>query len=365
MISPSDWNDLITGLPGIHILQTQQWGELKEKYGWKMEMNNWGEEADIRAAALTLTRSQKVGGIGPDVSMVYIPRGPLLNWGDRKLVSEVLDTIESNSRKKKAMFVKIDPEVCLGRGIPGTETEKKDGTGNAVIKILKERGWIYSNSQVQFKNTVWMNLERSEEEILSNMKQKTRYNIRLAEKKGVIVRIANCNELTKLYKMYAETSIRDGFVIRPLDYYLCVWNFFMKAGMAFPFIAEVDNEPVAGLFLFIFAKKAWYLYGMSTQKHREKMPNHLLQWKAIQLAKSKDCLNYDLWGAPDEFIETDPMWGVYKFKEGMGGEVIRTIGAWDYPVRPMQFKLFNTILPKILSITRGRRKKQTTQEVLE
>jgi lipid II:glycine glycyltransferase (peptidoglycan interpeptide bridge formation enzyme) len=163
--------------------------------------------------------------------------------------------------------------------------------------------------------------------------------------------------------MYAETSIRDGFVIRDQRYYHVVWEKFIRSGLAQALIAEVDHEPVAGLILFVFAKKAWYLYGMSRQAHREKMPNYLLQWEAICAAKAQGCEIYDLWGAPDEFDERDPMWGVYRFKEGLGGKVVRHIGAWDLPVRPISYKISLQILPKILAVLRQRGIDRTRQQV--
>jgi len=120
----------------------------------------------------------------------------------------------------------------------------------------------------------------------------------------------------------------------------------------------VSGEPVAALFLFIFARKAWYLYGMSRQIHREKMPNYLLQWEAIRLSKSLGCQVYDLWGAPEVMDNTDPLWGVYRFKEGLGGNRIRFLGAWDYPVKPVLYKFYTQTMPGILNIMRrhGQRK---------
>jgi peptidoglycan pentaglycine glycine transferase (the first glycine) len=330
-----------------------------------MEQKNWSNNQGISSAALMLYRSQKLVGIGPNITMNYIPRGPMMDWGNRRTVVDTLQAIEAVTRENGCMFVKIDPEVILGTGIPGSGSEVNEPIGKTVIGILKKRGWVYSPGQIQFKNTVWLDLSKDETDILTGMKQKTRYNIRLAEKKGATVRIATSEDLGIFYRMYAETSLRDGFVIRPEEYYLKVWKTFMQDEMAFPLLAEAEGEPIAGLFLFLFAKRAWYLYGMSTQKHRDKMPNHLLQWKAIQLAKARGCLNYDLWGAPDTFSEDDPLWGVYKFKEGLGGKVVRTIGAWDFPIKPMMYKLFNSVLPKILAVTRSRRKQQTRQEVLE
>src|SRR5574342_54174 len=130
----------------------------------------------------------------------------------------------------------------------------------------------------KFRNTVTLDLRLSEADLLARMKQKTRYNVRLAEKKGVHVRPGSPADLDLLYRLYAETSVRDGFVIRSADYYREAWGSFIEAGLARPFIAEVEGEPVSALILFRFARTAWYMYGMSREAHREKMPNHLLQW---------------------------------------------------------------------------------------
>jgi peptidoglycan pentaglycine glycine transferase (the first glycine) len=195
------------------------------------------------------------------------------------------------------------------------------------------------------------------------MKQKTRYNVRLAERKGVRVRTGNANDLPLLYHLYAETSIRDGFVIRSEEYYYNTWQTFLQAGLAEALIAEVEGEPVAAIVIFTFAGKAWYVYGMSNEAHREKMPNYLLQWHAIQHAQSRGCSSYDLWGAPDEFNETDPLWKVYRFKDGLGGRIVRHVGAWDLPTRPAIYKLYTNTLPQFLNILRQKGKADTKKTV--
>jgi lipid II:glycine glycyltransferase (peptidoglycan interpeptide bridge formation enzyme) len=222
--------------------------------------------------------------------------------------------------------------------------------------------------QIQFQNTVLIDLSAAEEEMLARMKPKTRYNIRLAEKKGVTVRTGTVDDLAMLYKMYAETSVRDGFVIRDENYYLTVWKLFMPPGAngqpsAIPFIAEVDGQAVAAIFLFIFAGRAYYVYGMSRNLYREKMPTYLLQWEAMKIAKSNGCDAYDLWGAPEVFDESDSMWGVYRFKEGLGGEVIRTLGAYDFAPNKLWYKLYTEIVPRALDVMRSRGKEKTKQSL--
>jgi lipid II:glycine glycyltransferase (peptidoglycan interpeptide bridge formation enzyme) len=128
-------------------------------------------------------------------------------------------------------------------------------------------------------------------------------------------------------------------------------------------IAEVQGEPVAAIFLFYFAKRAYYLYGMSGESHREKMPNALLQWEGMRRAKAAGCELYDLWGAPDVFDESDGMWGVFRFKEGLGGQVVRTLGAWDFTPSPMLYKLYTQALPRILDVMRSRGRARTRQDL--
>jgi lipid II:glycine glycyltransferase (peptidoglycan interpeptide bridge formation enzyme) len=201
-------------------------------------------------------------------------------------------------------------------------------------------------------------LNRPLEELLAGMKQKTRYNVRLATRRGVQVRLGKTNDLDLLCQMYAETSLRDGFTIRNKKYYHIVWSEFIEAGMAEPLIAEVEGEEVAGVIIFRFAHRAWYLYGMSKRVHREKMPNYLLQWEAIKRAKDASCAVYDLWGAPDDFIEGDNLWGVYRFKQGLGAEVVRFIGAWDLPLNPVVYRLYTQMVPRLLALMRRRGKRQ-------
>jgi len=177
------------------------------------------------------------------------------------------------------------------------------------------------------------------------------------------VRCAVSGELGLLYQMYAETALRDGFVIRPEEYYRAVWSEFMQKGLCTPLLAEVEGRAVAGLVLFVFAGRAWYLYGMSREERRELMPNYLLQWEAMRRAKAAGASSYDLWGAPDEFTQSDAMWGVFRFKEGLGGKVVRTLGAWDYPSRPAIYHLYTRVLPRVLDLMRRRGRERIRREV--
>ena len=379
-MSSNNWSLIISKLPNPHFLQTYEWGQVKGKYGWEPIYLVWDsegkmkEERDIKslstfhspsAAALILKRQVIRNGFAAQLSVLYSPKGPLLDWSNESLRGQVLNDLQSFAKKQGAIFLKCDPDVVLGTGVPDSEGDAPKNSGQVVMSELKRRGWGYSSDQIQFKNTVLINLNPSEEEMLGRMKQKTRYNIRLAEKKGVSLRIGTLDDLPMLYKMYAETSVRDGFVIRDEGYYKTVWTLFMnsKEPTCEPIIAEVDDEPVAAIFVFYFAGRAYYVYGMSRSVHREKMPTYLLQWEAMKRAKAKGCTIYDLWGAPEVFDESDSMWGVYRFKEGLGGQVVRTLGAWDFAPNPLWYKIYSEIIPRVLDVMRSRGKSKTKQSL--
>ncbi|MGA7193568.1 MAG: peptidoglycan bridge formation glycyltransferase FemA/FemB family protein [Anaerolineales bacterium] len=374
------WDKVIAQLTNPHFLQTYEWAQVKSKYGWKPIYLVWSDKSfhsyssdqldqldpsNVNAACLVLKRTVFSRGFPNRVCILYAPKGPLLDWSNESLCNRVLDDLQTFAKEQGAIFLKIDPDVLLGTGVPQSEESREDNGGQAVMSELKRRGWRYSSDQIQFKNTVLMDLSLSEDEMLARMKQKTRYNIRLAEKKGVTVRIGTKDDLPMLYTMYAETSVRDGFVIRNEEYYQMVWESFMQSSEphAEPLIAEVNGEVVAAIFVFYFAGRAYYVYGMSRNLHRENMPTYLLQWEAMKRAKSRGCLVYDLWGAPDEFNESDSMWGVFRFKEGLGGQVVRTLGAWDFAPNPFWYKMYSEIIPRVLDAMRSRGKQKTKQSL--
>jgi len=371
---------LISKLPNPHFLQTYEWGQVKAKYGWNQLYvvwdadGKWKVESDPNllstlrspiAAALILKRQILRNSFAARLSILYSPKGPLLDWTNESLRTRVLNDLQSFAKKQGAIFLKMDPDVLLGTGVPESADDAEDKSGQTIMSDLKRRGWGYASDQIQFKNTVLIDLSPTEEELLARMKQKTRYNIRLAEKKGVSLRVGESGDLGMLYKMYAETSVRDGFVIRDEGYYQTVWNLFMNSHepTCEPLIAEVNAEPVAAIFVFYFASRAYYVYGMSRDAHREKMPSYLLQWEAMKRAKARGCVTYDLWGAPDVFDESDSMWGVYRFKDGLGGKVVRTLGAWDYAPSPLWYGMYTNVVPRILDVMRSRGKTKTKRSL--
>jgi len=330
-----EWNAALLRLPRPHVLQSWEWGAFKERHGWTATRLLFEAHGRPLAAASVLRRR-----VAPfPFAILYVPKGPIFDHADRDNLTIVLDELERLARRERAIFVKIDPDV------PRENTE--------VQRLLQERGWRPSAEQIQFRNTLISDLTLSEEELLARMKPKTRYNVRLAARRGVVVRPGSPADLPLFYQMYAETAARDGFIIRPYAYYQDAWGGFMEAGLAQMFLAYLD-EPLAGVIVFRFGPTAWYFYGASRDRHRELMPNHLLQWEAMRWAKAQGCTLYDWWGAPDVLDESDRMWGVYRFKEGFGGWFVEGIGAWDFPTSQTLYRLYTTLMPRYLGWLRSR-----------
>ncbi len=341
---PEQWNAALARLPAPHFLQTWEWGALKSCYGWQATRYLWLEDDRPRAAASVLTRRL---GRWPSAVM-YVPRGPTLDYGDSALLERVIARLEETARRERALFVKIDPDVRVDTAV-----------GEAVVGLLRRRGWLASREQIQFRNTILLDLTRSPDDLMAAMKSKWRYNTRLAVRKGVTVRRGTLADLSLLYAMYAETAARDGFVIRPEEYYHDAWSSFIGTGLAQPLIAEVEGDPVAMVIIFRFAQRAWYVYGASRAVHRDKMPNHLLQWEAMRWAREQGCVLYDMWGAPEVMDESDPLWGVYRFKRGFGGQFVRYIGAWDFPLSRPGYWLYTMVMPNLLAAMRWRHKRRS------
>jgi len=192
-----------------------------------------------------------------------------------------------------------------------------------------------------------VDLRGTEDDILARMKQKTRYNIRLANKKDVTVR--SWDDLPAFHQMMLVTGGRDGFGVHSLEYYQRAYDLFHPTGMAELLVAEYEGVPLAALMVFARGRRAWYMYGASTDEERNRMPTYLLQWEAMRWARSKGAEEYDLWGVPDEDEETleahfternDGLWGVYRFKRGFGGELKRAVQALDRVYNPLLYKLY-------------------------
>lgn len=332
--SPANWHRLTDAaawdaglrlLPHPHVLQSWAWGELKSRWGWGAERWRLDDATGSPRAMVQLLRRR----VGP-LSVWYAPKGPVAT--DAEAYGAALAFIERRARRTIAIWAKIDGDPLFDWAA-GNHDESQSQAALADLRArLVAQGWTPSARQVQFRNTMFTDLRQSDEALLGQMKEKWRYNVRLAGRRGVQVRPANERDHVTLYDMYAETGRRDGFVIRPREYYTDVW----AAMHAQAFIAERDGQPLAGLILLCFADRAWYFYGMSKTESREHMPTYALQWHAMRWARDAGFATYDWWGAPEQLDETDTMWGVYRWKQGFGAHLIEGIGAWDYaPSRPL------------------------------
>ncbi len=331
------WNQALLKLPDAHVLQSWDWGAFKSRHGWQAERLLWHDGAQIQAAAQILVQQRGQLRLG------YVPKGPVVAWDDLPRVADVLARLEIFAREHNLILLKCDPDVS-----------PDSVEGQAVMNLLAQRKWRPSFEQIQFRNTMLLDLRPSLNELLSAMKPKWRYNIRLAQRRGVTVREGSERDLPLLYQMYAETAHRDRFIIREEAYYLDVWQQFIRAGYATPLLAELAGEPLSMLILFHFGPQAWYMYGASRNLHRKTMPNHLLQWEAIRRAKAIGCTTYDLWGAPDTLDESDSMWGVYRFKQGFNAAFVRHIGAYDYAPHPWLYQLYAAFRPHLVKLAQWR-----------
>lgn len=346
--SRETWNQALLAIPNSHVLQSYEWGEFKARTGWHPTRLLFERDGRPVAAASLLTRRLP----WRTHCIAYVPKGPALDYADTALWDQVLAGVSQEARRQHAVFVKVDPDVRIDDA--------------ASLDALRRAGLIPSTEQIQFKNTMLLDLRRSDDELLAAMKPKTRYNVRLAARRGVVVRPGTADDLPLLYRLYAETAARNRFIIRPYAYYLDAWGLFVRRDLAQLLIASYEDEPVAAVLLFRFGRRAWYMYGASSDRHRRHMPTHLLQWEAMRWARDQGCHTYDLWGLPDDLDEegkeTDGMWGVYRFKLGFGGEIAQHIGAYDRPLNRPLYELWVRVLPRYLALLRRGYRADTGEE---
>lgn len=193
-------------------------------------------------------------------------------------------------------------------------------------------------------NTIYLDLKPSSETLMARMKPKTRYNIKLAHRKGVSIRTIGMENLEIWYKLYKETAERNHILLNDIKYFEVMLTAKMT-DMRSPaevnlLLAELDGVPLAAMFLVISLNRAYYLYGASSSYQRNAMATYALQWEAIQIAKNKGCSDYDMFGVAPRPDPHHPLYGLYKFKLGFGGKLYHSIGSWDYPLDEEQYNIF-------------------------
>ncbi|MFH2034441.1 MAG: peptidoglycan bridge formation glycyltransferase FemA/FemB family protein [Candidatus Margulisiibacteriota bacterium] len=321
------WDEFIANSPHSPILQTYGWGEVKKRQGWTPIRLAIVEGNNILAGVQLLKRNLPYVGR----SIFYAPRGPVVDFGSEDMLDTLLRAIEAEAKKHKAILLKIDPEI--------EEGEK------SIFRLLMNHGFCQQKKQIQPRTTIYLDLTKGLKDLLKSFEEKTRYNIRLSAKKGVTVReFSNEEGVNIFYEIYKETSSRDNFLIHKRSYYEKIKEELVDRGMAQIFIAYLGEEPIAGVFTFTCGPRIWYMYGASSNEYRNVMPNHALHWHVIQWAKACGYKVYDLWGIPSDPKPGHPLWGVYRFKKGFNGEVVKLVGACDLVYDPFYNFIFNGAL---------------------
>jgi peptidoglycan pentaglycine glycine transferase (the first glycine) len=343
--SSQEWDRVLESHPDAHLLQTSAWGKLKANFGWQTA---WVSTPDHKIAAQILVRQ-----FGPGIKMAYIPKGPVsqIETESEPIWDNFWLRVDETCRKLKVAFLKVEPDIWVTREtIPKNKSEPE--TENKLIQhnnrlIPFKNGFKLSSHAIQPTRTILLDIHGSEEEILGRMKQKTRYNIRLAAKQGVSVK--ESDNIEKFHKLMAITGIRDQFGIHSFEYFSKANQLFAHTNACRLLMAEHEGDMLAGLLVFQHGRRAWYLYGASSDQKRNLMPAYAVQWEAIRWARSLGCLEYDLWGVPDFDLNTleenfqqlsGHLWGVYRFKRGFGGDLCQSSGAFDRVYNPIVYGLY-------------------------
>jgi peptidoglycan pentaglycine glycine transferase (the first glycine) len=317
----AEWDGWLWGSPGGgHVLQSYEWGEFKRRLGW-------------RPIRLVLERDGKVVGLGQFLAyntapvpgvLLYCTKGPWLPWDEEEAVRTFFEGVRAVAGREGAHTVKIEPEVL---------EQHED-----VKALLGRIGFRKARYDLNQKTTLVVDLSLPEEELLARMRSKTRYNVRLAARKGVEVVEPDFEEAWEIFYewMKATSARKEDYVLRrPRDYLRGVMGAMHEAGQGHLFLAKHEGTPLAGMYVFTFGDKYWYMYGASSDEKRNLKPNYLLQWEVMRWARERGLTHYDMVGVPkaEDLDESSSLWGVYKFKEGFGGEIVDSLGCFDLPVR--------------------------------
>jgi lipid II:glycine glycyltransferase (peptidoglycan interpeptide bridge formation enzyme) len=320
-----EWEELVKKSPASGFHQTFDWARFKQWDNWDTYKIGVFEANTKKLCGGCITHSFECTS---DTNFIYIPEGPILNYEDedelfwqwRSLETALHSTVEL-SQKKRTTHIRMEPRI---ESIPSW-------------MLL---GWKKAPLNLQPRHTRVIDLALKEETILAEMKQKCRYNIRLAEKKNVQIRKASWSELPKFYKLYEETAKRDGFECKKIGFFEGLIQ-GMKSELAL-YIAESENGiPLASAIVVYFGDRATYLYGASSNENRNLMGPYALHWAIIKDAQKDNYKEYDFWGvAPSLTDEAHDWHGLSVFKAGFGGKHLNFIGAYDYVLQTDQYNDF-------------------------
>ena len=307
--------------------QSLEWAEVK-KSNWIPEVIlAEDEEKNIIGSLCVWIRKIPIFG-----NIMYAPRGPVCDVHDLAILKQLTDGAKELAKKYKAIVLRIEPDIL------SSDQTFRDVVTNLGYKIKDDAKDF--KDEIQPRYVFRLNIkDKTEEEVMAGFKQKWRYNIRLAGRKGVTVKEGTKEDLKDFHKIMIETGARDGFIIRPLEYfekmYDCLGPDHMKVLMAY-----YEDKPISGVIPIFYGNKTWYLYGASSNNHRNLMPNYLLQWEMIKMAIARHDDVYDFRGVSGVVDENHPQYGLYRFKQGFGATFTEFIGEVYYPFKPLTYKLY-------------------------
>ena len=326
-----EWDQFVHEHPNGHLLQSWGWGELKARSGWSpLRLALRDEQQHIVAAAQVLRRTV------PHVPLrlghlAYIPKGPVLDWSQPHIRKAFFAQLHALLSRQGALALRIEPN-CV------RDTVSDESPDDSCEYMLTEH---FSPTQpIQPVRTILLDLAPSEGELLAQMKEKWRYNVRLAIRKGVTIRVAqSLDDVIAWYALLQTTGERDHFGIHTRKYYCDAWRIFAPSQQIRLLLAEHGDRLLAGIFVGLFANQGIYLYGASSNESRNLMPNYLLQWEAIRWAKQQGATHYDFWGIPETDNGDEAMAGVYRFKSGWGGRAVTFVGCYEHIYHPLAMRI--------------------------
>ncbi len=341
--SAEDWDGFTQQHAHGHLLQSSGWGALKAHVGWEVQRRLVVGPHGPQAGAQLLIR-RRLG-----LSAAYVPRGPLLS-GDQASDQLLLAALDRVARRARAVFLRLEPNLL-----------ESDPRADRLHSELLLNGFRPA-PPLQPHSTVMLDLAPAPEQLLAAMTKGHRADIRRAAREGVRVRVGNTQaDLDAFYTIMEQTGRRAEFGIHSRAYYQAVWQLFRATPhgeCAQLLLAERDGATLAVALIFGWAGAGLYLYGGSTEQGLKSGANHALQWHALRWAHDRGWRRYDFWGVPDQFgraatvaddierarleeeAKHDPMYGVFRFKKGFGGQVVRFLPAYDRVYLPPLYTLW-------------------------
>lgn len=303
-----------------HPLQTYEWGEFREKTGRKVIRAGLFENSRlVNSFQFTLHPFPLLG-----FNIGYFPKGLYPS-------KELIESLREYGKNNNCAFIQLEPN----QEVDETHTEEL---------LLKEcPGLVKSRKPMFTKYTFYIDLQKTEEELLKQMKEKTRYNVRLAQKKGVVVAEENNDESFESYlSLLRETAKRDNFFAHNEKYHRTLWETLKNSGLIHLLIARHENTPLVGWLLFGHKDKLYYAYGASSSQKREVMASNLMYFEAMKFGQQKGYKTFDLWGSlgpnPDP---KDAFYGFHRFKEGYGGRLVEFVGSYDLVLNPAYYNIYH------------------------